>query len=108
MRQNNDIGAQENSELTELRFKLLKLSNEHSIVVDELRSLQEIHSHQTVNHATTTDRNDGMTIAQMIIRHFYEFCEIHDGALVEPSPGLPIIVPNNLFSAYLKWKSNMY
>lgn len=49
-----------------------------------------------------------MTIAQMVINHFKEFCEIHGGALIEPSPGRPVIVPANLFSAYLNWAKSLY
>lgn len=98
----------ESAELTELRFKLLKLSNENSIVKDDLRILQELHGRKVDTYQITTDRNDGMTIAQMVIEHFYEFCEIHEGALVEPSPGRPTIVPSHLFAAYLKWRNSMY
>lgn len=98
----------ESAELTELRFKLLKLSNEHAIVKDDLRILQELHGRKVDTYQITTDRNDGMTIAQMVIEHFYEFCEIHEGALVEPSPGRPTIVPSHLFAAYLKWRNSMY
>lgn len=98
----------ESAELTELRFKLLKLSNEHAIVKDDLRILQELHGRKVDTYQITTDRNDGMTIAQMVIEHFYEFCEIHEGALVEPSPGRPTIVASHLFAAYLKWRNSMY
>ncbi|MCY1434597.1 hypothetical protein D9M71_506630 [compost metagenome] len=98
----------ESVELTEMRFKLLKLSNEHAIVKDDLRVLQELHDRKVDTYQITTDRNDGMTIAQMVIEHFYEFCEIHEGALIEPSPGRPTIVPSHLFAAYLKWKSSLY
>jgi hypothetical protein len=104
----NDRNAQDSAEIAELRFKLLRLSNEHSITLDELHSLQEIHGRRADTYIATTERNDGMTIAQMVIHHFNEFCEIHEGALVEPSPGRPIIVPSNLFSAYLKWMSSLY
>ncbi|WPN48385.1 hypothetical protein [Pseudomonas sp. P8_241] len=104
----NDRNAQDSAEIAELRFKLLRLSNEHSITLDELHSLQEIHGRRADTYIATTERNDGMTIAQMVIHHFSEFCEIHEGALVEPSPGRPVIVPSNLFSAYLKWKSSLY
>ncbi|WP_095181565.1 hypothetical protein [Pseudomonas sp. Irchel 3F6] len=98
----------ESAELTELRFKLLKLSNEHAIVKDDLRILQELHGRKVDTYQITTDRNDGMTIAQMVIEHFYEFCEIHEGALVEPSPARPTIVASHLFAAYLKWRNSMY
>ncbi len=108
LRRYSDRNVQDDAEIAELRFKLLRLSNEHSITLDELRSLHEIHNRKTDTYIATTERNDGMTIAQMVIHHFREFCEIHEGALVEPSPGRPIIVPSNLFSAYLKWKSNLY
>ncbi|WP_338444712.1 hypothetical protein QCL51_07160 [Pseudomonas sp. LTR0] len=108
MRQHYNNPTPETTEITELRFKLLKLSNEHSITLDELRTLQETHSRRADTNMVTTERNDGMTIAQMILNHFKEFCEIQDGALIEPSPGRPIIVPANLFAAYLKWTSSLY
>lgn len=108
MRRNNNIINPEAIEITELRFKLLKLSNEHTVTLDELRSLQETQSYKANNNQIITERNDGMTIAQMVINHFIEFCEIQDGALVEPSPGRPVIVPANLFSVYLKWASSLY
>jgi hypothetical protein len=105
---NNHQAAQDSTEISELRFKLLKLSNEHAVTLDELRSLQEISSAKTNRPLLTTERNDGMTIAHMVISHFKEFCELHDGSLVEPSPGRPTIVPANLFSAYLKWANSLY
>ena len=99
----------ENTEILELRAKLLQLSNEHAIALDELRRHQEMHSNsQNENNLTTTERNDGMTIADMLIRHFREFCEIHNGALIEPSPLRPVIIPPNLFSAFLDWKTKVY
>lgn len=109
MRRINPGSNQESSELAELRFKLLRLSNEHAITVDQLRQLQEIHNTPSNNtYISTTDRNDGMTIADAMIQHFKEFCEIDSGALIEPSPTSPIIVPANLFASYLRWKSNIY
>lgn len=105
---NNYQAPQESTEIAELRFKLLKLSNEHAVTLDELRSLQEISSAKTNGSLLTTERNDGMTIAHMVISHFKEFCELHDGSLVEPSPGRPTIVPASLFSAYLKWANSLY
>ncbi|QIQ73938.1 hypothetical protein [Pseudomonas coronafaciens] len=109
MRRVNPRSDQESAELAELRFKLLRLSNEHAITVDELRQLQEIHSTPSTNtYIATTDRNDGMTIADAMIQHFKEFCEIESGALIEPSPTRPIIVPANLFASYLRWKTNIY
>lgn len=108
LRRYSNRNAEDGAEIAELRFKLLRLSNKHSIILDELRSLQEMHSRKADTYIATTERNDGMTIAQMVIHHFSEFCEIHEGALVEPSPGRPVIVPSNLFSAYLKWKSSLY
>ena len=108
IRRNNNISTQEGLELAELRFKLIKLSNEHDILHDELRALQEIHGRKSNSALITTERNEGMTIAQMVINHFKEFCEIHGGALIEPSPGRPVIVPANLFSAYLNWAKSLY
>ncbi|NIF29453.1 hypothetical protein F3J44_24180 [Pantoea sp. Tr-811] len=104
----NNIGSLESHEIADLRLKLVKLSNEHSIALDEIRTLQEIHNTKNHNSPSTSERNDGMTIAQMLISHFKEFCEIQDGALIEPSPGRPTIVPANLFSAYIKWASALY
>lgn len=109
MRRVNPRSSQESAELAELRFKLLRLSNEHAITVDELRQLQNIHSPLSTNtYIATTDRNDGMTIADAMIQHFKEFCEVEGGALIEPSPTRPTIVPANLFASYLRWKSNIY
>lgn len=108
IRRNNNMSTQEGLELAELRFKLIKLSNEHDILLDELRALQEIHGRKSNSALITTERNEGMTIAQMVINHFKEFCEIHGGALIEPSPGRPVIVPANLFSAYLNWAKSLY
>lgn len=107
-RRYNDRHYQECSEISELRFKLLRLSNEHAVTLDELRSLQEINDSKKDRHVATTERNDGMTIAHMVIGYFKEFCEIHDGALVEPSPGRPVIVSADLFSTYLKWLANLF
>lgn len=99
----------ENTETVELRAKLLQLSNEHAITLDELRSQQEMHSKSQDGKAlTTTERNDGMTIADMLIIHFREFCRIDNGALIEPSPLRPVIIPHNLFSAFLEWRSKVY
>ena len=99
----------ENTEIVELRAKLLRLSNEHAITLDELRSQQEIHSKSPHEKTlTTTERNDGMTIADILIRHFREFCRIDNGELIEPSPLRPVILPHNLFSAFLEWKANVY
>lgn len=108
IRRNNNMSTQEGLELAELRFKLIKLSNEHDILLDELRALQEIHGQKSNSALITTERNEGMTIAQMVINHFKEFCEIHGGALIEPSPGRPVIVPANLFSGYLNWAKSLY
>jgi hypothetical protein len=108
IRRNNGFSSVEGTEITELRLRLIKLSNEHNIIVDELRSLQQIHSRKADTLLATTERNDGMTIANAVIMHFQEFCEIESGALIEPSPTRPTIVPANLFSAYLKWKSNIF
>lgn len=108
IRRNNNMTSVEGAEIAALRLRLVKLSNEHSIVLDELRSLQEIHSRKADTLLATTERNDGMTIAQLVINHFKEFCEIHEGGLIEPSPGRPIIVPADLFSAYLNWASKIY
>lgn len=108
IKRNNNMSTEEGLELADLRFKLIKLSNEHDIALDELRTLQEIHGRKSNSALITTERNEGMTIAHMVINHFKEFCEIQGGALIEPSPGRPVIVPANLFSAYLNWAKNLY
>lgn len=99
----------EDTVILELRMKLLHLSNEHAIALDELRTLREANcSSQNPKAISTTERNDGMTIADILIQHFREFCEIHNGALIEPSPLRPVIVQADLFAEFLQWKSKVY
>lgn len=104
----NPSGAnrQDDEVALELELQLNRLSNKYAILELELMELQESigNTDKVLPSKKKMDSDAGFMIAELLIRHFNEFCSVDGGALVEPSVMHPIIVPADMFEAFLDWK----
>jgi hypothetical protein len=104
MRRSDQPHAIRDLEYLDMKFKLMKIFNENRILKEENLQLREFIDTNNRTQNLINLQNDGMLIVDALLRHFSNFWRIDEGALIQPSPGNPLIISSDLFTTYLEWK----